>query len=208
MQGIDIPEWFSFPDVIRILQESYPPLHKQGFTVFFTGLSGSGKSTISNALLVKLTELISDRSVALLDGDVVRNHLSTELGFSKEHRDLNIRRIGYVASEITRARGITLTAAIAPYKASRNYARQLVSQFGGFIEVFVDTPLEVCEQRDRKGLYQKARSGLLKGFTGIDDPYEAPDKPEITVDTTKHSVAEVVDQIVYFLRERGYLKQE
>jgi sulfate adenylyltransferase len=208
MSGQTIPEWFSFPDVIRILQESYPPLHKQGFTVFFTGLSGSGKSTISNALLVKLTELISDRSITLLDGDVVRNHLSTELGFSKEHRELNIKRIAYVASEITKARGVALTAAIAPYRGSREYARKLIAPAGGFIEIYVATSLEVCEQRDRKGLYQKARSGLIKGFTGIDDPYEPPSNPELTIDTGKTSVAEAVDQIVYLLREKGYVRKE
>jgi sulfate adenylyltransferase len=208
MSGQDIPQWFSFPDVIRILQESYPPLHKQGFTVFFTGLSGSGKSTISNALLVKLTELIADRSITLLDGDIVRNHLSTELGFSREHRDLNIKRIAYVASEITKARGIALTAAIAPYRNSREYARKLIAPLGGFIEIYVATSLEVCEQRDRKGLYQKARSGLIKGFTGIDDPYEPPVNPELNIDTGSTSVAEAVDKIVYLLREKGYIKKE
>jgi len=208
MSGQNIPEWFSFPDVIRILQESYPPLHKQGFTVFFTGLSGSGKSTISNALLVKLTELISDRSITLLDGDVVRNHLSTELGFSREHRELNIKRIAYVASEITKARGVALTAAIAPYRNSREYARKLIAPTGGFIEVYVATPIEICEQRDRKGLYQKARSGLIKGFTGIDDPYEPPVNPELTIDTGSVTVAEAVDLIVYHLREKGYIKKE
>ena len=141
--------------------------------MFFTGLSGSGKSTIANALMVKLMEM-GGRPVTLLDGDLVRKHLSSELGFSKEHRDLNIQRIGYVASEITKNGGIAICAPIAPYAATRKSVREMIEPLGGFIEIHVATPIEVCEARDRKGLYAKARAGILKGFTGIDDPYEVP----------------------------------
>jgi len=201
--GEPIPEWFSFPGVITILQESSPPRFRQGFTVFFTGLSGSGKSTISNALMVRLMEL-TNRSVTLLDGDLVRQHLSTELGFSKEHRDLNIKRIGYVASEITKAGGIALSAAIAPYQAPREYVRHLISNCGGFVEVYVATPLEICEKRDRKGLYKRARQGLIKGFTGIDDPYEPPTKAEIIIQPSL-SVKESTDLIINYLKSTKYL---
>jgi len=206
-QGLEIPEWFSFPSVVKILRESYPPRSKQGFTIFFTGLSGSGKSTCANALLVKLLQL-SSRSVSLLDGDGVRRHLSSELGFSKEHRDLNIRRIGFVASEITRAGGVALTAAIAPYEGARSFVRDIVSRAGGYVEVYLATPIEVCEQRDRKGLYKKARSGQLKGFTGIDDPYEEPSHPELHINTGQCSVHDVVDQVVAYLTKEGYLEQK
>jgi len=204
MTGEDIPDWFSFPEVVQILRESYPPRSKQGFTVFFTGLSGSGKSTIGSALLTRLMEY-GNRSVSILDGDVVRTHLSSELGFSKEHRDLNIRRIGFVASEITKAGGIAITAAIAPYEGARGYARENVTQYGPFFEVHLSTPIEVCEQRDRKGLYAKARQGLLKGFTGIDDPYEAPVKPELRIDTSVCTVAEPVQSIISHIANLGYL---
>ncbi|MEE8236848.1 MAG: bifunctional sulfate adenylyltransferase/adenylylsulfate kinase, partial [Gammaproteobacteria bacterium] len=182
-EGLEIPEWFSFPDVIAELRKTHPPRHRQGFTVFFTGLSGSGKSTIANALMVKLLEL-GGRQITLLDGDVVRKNLSSELGFSKEHRDLNILRIGYVASEITKNGGIAICAPIAPYAATRRSVRELIEPVGGFLEVHVATPLDVCESRDRKGLYAKARAGLIKGFTGIDDPYEDPAEPEMRIDTT------------------------
>ena len=175
-EGADIPEWFSFPAVVAELRRTHPPRHKQGFTVFFTGLSGSGKSTVANALMVKLMEM-GGRPVTLLDGDLVRKHLSSELGFSKEHRDLNIQRIGYVASEITKNGGIAICAPIAPYAATRKIVREMIEPLGGFIEIHVATPIEVCEARDRKGLYAKARAGILKGFTGIDDPYEAPREP-------------------------------
>ena len=170
-EGLDIPEWFSFPKVVDELRRAHPPKHEQGFTVFFTGLSGSGKSTVANALMVKLLE-DGTRPVTLLDGDIVRKNLSSELTFSKEHRDLNIQRIGFVASEITKNRGIAICAPIAPYAHTRRLVREMISKHGGFIEVHVATPLEVCEARDRKGLYAKARAGILKGFTGIDDPYE------------------------------------
>ncbi|MEE9141314.1 MAG: bifunctional sulfate adenylyltransferase/adenylylsulfate kinase, partial [Gammaproteobacteria bacterium] len=181
-EGIEVPDWYSYPDVIEELRRTHPPRHKQGFTVFFTGLSGSGKSTIAHALMVKLMEM-GGRSVTLLDGDIVRKNLSSELGFSKEHRDVNIRRIGFVASEITKNTGIAICAPIAPYAATRRHLRQMIDAHGGFIEVHVSTPLEVCEERDRKGLYAKARAGLIKEFTGINDPYEVPDDPEVVVDT-------------------------
>jgi sulfate adenylyltransferase len=204
-EGLDIPEWFSFPDVVAELRRTHPPRYEQGFTVFFTGLSGSGKSTIANALMVKLMEM-GGRPVSLLDGDVVRKHLSSELGFSKEHRDLNIRRIGYVASEITKNGGIAICAPIAPYAATRRLVREMIEPHGGFIEVHVATPIEVCEQRDRKGLYAKARAGLIKGFTGIDDPYEVPENPEITIDTSELTPDTVAHRVIIKLESMGFIK--
>ena len=203
--GLEIPEWFSYPEVIERLRQAFPPRHKQGFTVFFTGLSGSGKSTIANILTAKLMET-GTRPVTLLDGDIVRTHLSSELGFSKEHRELNIQRIGFVASEITKNRGIAVCAPIAPYTATRREVRERIAPQGGFIEVFVATPLEVCEQRDRKGLYAKARAGLIKGFTGIDDPYEEPQQPEVVVDTTRHTPEELAHQVLLYLEKQGFLE--
>jgi len=205
--GRDVPEWFTFADVAQELRRSHPPRHRQGFTVFFTGLSGSGKSTIANALLVKLLEL-GGRPVTLLDGDLVRKHLSSELGFSKEHRDINIRRIGYVASEITKNGGIAVCAPIAPYDAVRKDVRGMVAPVGGFMLVFVDTPLDVCEQRDRKGLYAKARAGIIKEFTGISDPYEAPADADLTIDTTALTPDEAAQQIVLHLEKAGYYGAE
>ncbi|MDT8320368.1 MAG: bifunctional sulfate adenylyltransferase/adenylylsulfate kinase [Xanthomonadales bacterium] len=204
-EGLDIPEWFSFPAVVEELRRAHPPKHEQGFTVFFTGLSGSGKSTIANALMVKLLE-DGSRPVTLLDGDVVRKNLSSELNFSKEHRDLNILRIGYVASEITKNRGIAICAPIAPYTHTRRQVRELISPLGGFLEVFVATPLEVCEARDRKGLYAKAREGLIKGFTGIDDPYEEPVNAEIVIDTEELSPDLAAHRILITLEKLGYLR--
>ena len=204
-EGLEIPEWFSFPKVVDELRRAHPPKHEQGFTVFFTGLSGSGKSTIANALMVKLLE-DGSRPVTLLDGDIVRKNLSSELTFTKEHRDLNIQRIGFVASEITKNRGIAICAPIAPYAQTRRQVRQVVSQHGGFIEVFVATPLEVCEQRDRKGLYAKARAGILKGFTGIDDPYEQPQHAEIVIDTQELSPDLAAHRILITLEKLGYLR--
>jgi sulfate adenylyltransferase len=204
-EGAEIPEWFSFPAVVAELRRTHPPRHKQGFTVFFTGLSGSGKSTVANALMVKLLEM-GGRPVTLLDGDVVRKHLSSELGFSKEHRDLNIQRIGFVASEITKNGGIAICAPIAPYAATRKLVREMIEPLGGFVEVHVATPIEVCEARDRKGLCAKARAGILKGFTGIDDPYEAPEKPEIVINTESSSAEEAAKQILAYLEKGGYLK--
>ena len=180
------------------------PRSQQGFTVFFTGLSGSGKSTIANALLVKLLE-IGGRPVTLLDGDLVRKHLSSELGFSKEHRDLNIRRIGFVASEITKNGGIAICAPIAPYDQTRKDVRAMIEPGGGFVLVHVATPLEVCEERDRKGLYAKARAGILKEFTGISDPYEEPTDAEVVIDTTQFSPEEAANQVMLHLERLGYL---
>jgi sulfate adenylyltransferase len=204
-EGLEIPEWFSFSEVIEELRKTHPPRHLQGFTVFFTGLSGSGKSTVANALMVKLMEL-GGRQVTLLDGDVVRKNLSSELGFSKEHRDLNILRIGYVASEITKNGGIAICAPIAPYTSTRRSVRDLVSSGGGFIEVHVATPIEVCEGRDRKGLYAKARAGLIKGFTGIDDPYEDPVDPEMRIDTTKLTPDLAAHRILIKLEQMGFTR--
>ncbi|HUQ53709.1 MAG TPA: bifunctional sulfate adenylyltransferase/adenylylsulfate kinase [Gammaproteobacteria bacterium] len=204
-EGSDIPEWFSFPDVVAELRRTHPPRHKQGFTVFFTGLSGSGKSTVANALMVKLMEM-GGRPVTLLDGDLVRKHLSSELGFSKEHRDLNIQRIGYVASEITKNGGIAICAPIAPYTATRKIVREMIEPLGGFIEIHVATPIEVCEARDRKGLYAKARAGILKGFTGIDDPYEAPVNPEMRLDTSDATPDMSAHRIIVKLESLGFIK--
>lgn len=205
LQAGPIPDWFSFPEIIQELRDSYPAKHKQGFTIFFTGLSGAGKTTLAQALIAKLMSL-GRRNVSLLDGDVVRRHLASELGFTKADRDLNIRRIGFVASEVTKAGGIVICAAIAPYAASRNENRQLISQHGGYIEVYLSTSLDACEKRDTKGLYAKARRGELKGFTGIDDPYEQPVDAEITIDTAHCSVEEAVAKITEFLTSAGYLK--
>jgi sulfate adenylyltransferase len=202
--GQDIPEWFSFPEVVKILRDSSPPANKQGFCVFFTGLSGSGKSTVANALIDRLMELDS-RAITLLDGDLVRQLLSSELGFSKEHRNLNIKRIGYVSSLMMKAGGAVIAAPIAPYQQSRAFARGLCAPFGSFIEVYISTAVEICEQRDRKGLYAKARKGLIKQFTGIDDPYEAPQKPELTINTQNVSVAEAVEVIVQYLEAIGHI---
>ena len=203
-QDIDIPEWFSYPEVVEELRHAHPPKDRRGFTIFFTGLSGSGKSTIANALLVKLLEH-GRRRVTLLDGDIVRINLSSELGFTREHRDLNITRIGFVASEITKNGGIAICAPIAPYDGIRKANRENISKVGGYIEVHVSTPLEVCEKRDVKGLYAKARQGIIKGFTGIDDPYEVPQKPEIKIDTSNISQEEAVQQVLVYLKNEGYL---
>jgi len=202
--GGEIPVWFSYPEVADVLRNAYPPRAMQGFTVFFTGLPSSGKSTLANVLMTRLMELGS-RPVTILDGDLVRKNLSSELGFSKEHRDLNIKRIGYVASEITKHRGIAVCAPIAPYTNVRREVRDMVSAYGGFIEVHVATPLEVCETRDRKGLYAKARAGIIKGFTGIDDPYEVPEHAEVVVDTTDIEADDGVEMVIAKLRELGFL---
>ncbi len=203
--GLDIPEWFSFPEVVAELRRTHPPRYGQGFTVFFTGLSGSGKSTIANALMVKLMEM-GGRPVTLLDGDVVRKHLSSELGFSKEHRDLNIQRIGYVASEITKNGGIAICAPIAPYTATRRLVREMIEPLGGFIEVHVATPLEVCEERDRKGLYAKARAGIIQSFTGISDPYEEPQNPEMRIDTSELTPDLAAHRIIVKLESMAFIR--
>jgi len=203
-EGLEIPEWFSFPQVVAELRHRYPPRHKQGFTVFFTGFSGSGKSTIANALMVKLMEM-GGRPVTLLDGDIVRKNLSSELGFSKEHRDLNIRRIGYVASEITKNGGIAICAPIAPYAATRRLVREEIEQFGAFVEVHVATSLEECERRDRKGLYKLARAGKIKEFTGISDPYDVPENPELRVETENVEVDHCAHQVLLKLEQMGLI---
>ncbi|MBD3305999.1 bifunctional sulfate adenylyltransferase/adenylylsulfate kinase [candidate division KSB3 bacterium] len=203
-EGREIPEWFTFPEVAAELRRTYPPRYKQGFTVFFTGLSGSGKSTIAKVLLVRLLEM-GGRPVTLLDGDIVRKNLSSELGFSKEHRDLNIRRIGFVANEISKNGGIAICAPIAPYDSVRKEVRSLVEPRGGFVLVHVATPLEVCEQRDRKGLYAKARAGLIKEFTGISDPYEEPQDAETVIDTAELSPDEAAQAVLLHLEREGYI---
>jgi len=203
-EGRDIPAWFTYPEVVTELRRSFPPRHKQGVTIFFTGLSGSGKSTIANVLLTKFLEA-GGRPVTLLDGDLVRKHLSSELGFSKEHRDINIRRIGYVASEITKNGGIAICAPIAPYDATRKHVRQMVEPFGGFILVHIATSVDVCEQRDRKGLYAKARAGILKEFTGISDPYEAPTDADVTINTGELSAEEAAQEIILHLEREGFI---
>ncbi len=203
-EGLDIPEWFSFPEVVAELRRRFPPRAQQGFTVFFTGLSGSGKSTIANALMVKLMEM-GNRPVTLLDGDVVRKNLSSELGFSKAHRDLNIQRIGYVASEITKNGGIAICAPIAPYTATRRIVREMIEAYGAFVEVHVATSVEECERRDRKGLYKLAREGKIKEFTGISDPYEEPEAPELRVDTENVDVDHCAHQVLLTLESLGLI---
>ncbi|MGR3463732.1 bifunctional sulfate adenylyltransferase/adenylylsulfate kinase [Limimaricola sp.] len=203
-EGLEIPEWFSFPEVVKELRRTSPERSKQGFTVFFTGFSGSGKSTIANALMVKLMEM-GGRPVTLLDGDIVRKNLSSELGFSKEHRDLNIRRIGYVASEITKNGGIAICAPIAPYAATRRAVREDVEGFGAFIEVHVATSIEECERRDRKGLYKLAREGKIKEFTGISDPYDVPETPELRVETEGTDVDNCAHQVILKLEQMGLI---
>jgi sulfate adenylyltransferase len=202
--GRRIPEWATFAEVVEELQKAYPPPRRQGFTVFFTGLSGAGKSTIAKILYASLLE-IGDRPVSLLDGDIVRHNLSSELSFSREHRDINVRRIGFVASEITKNRGIAICAPIAPYAATRAEIRQIIESYGGFAEVYVSTPLEVCEKRDRKGMYAKARAGLIQGFTGVDDPYESPQSPEVWIDTTNITPDEAAREIMLHLQQKGYI---
>lgn len=205
-QRLDIPDWFSFPDVIKVLQAAYLSKLKQGFTLFFTGLSGAGKSTLAKAVLARLTTT-TERSVTLLDGDIIRKNLSSGLGFSKSDRDTNILRIGFVAAEITKHQGIVLCAAIAPFKAARDAVRAAISPYGGFIEVHVATPINTCKARDIKGLYQQAEQGLIKGFTGVDDPYEAPLQPEIVIDTSKISVLDAVNTIFETLAHLGYIER-
>lgn len=203
-EGLEIPEWFSFPEVVKELRKTKPPRSQQGFTVFFTGFSGSGKSTIANALMVKLMEM-GGRPVTLLDGDLVRKNLSSELGFSKEHRDLNIRRIGYVASEITKNGGIAICAPIAPYATTRRAVREDIEAFGAFVEVHVATTIEECERRDRKGLYKLAREGKIKEFTGISDPYDVPANPELRIETEGTDVDNCAHQVILKLESMGLI---
>lgn len=205
-QGQEIPEWFSYPSVLEELRKVYPPRSRQGFTLFFTGLSGSGKSTVARILYAKLIEA-GGRPVSLLDGDVVRQHLSSELGFSKTHRDINIRRIGFVASEITKNGGVAICAPIAPYRETRRAVRELIEEHGAFIEIHVSTPLEVCEARDRKGLYAKARKGIIPDFTGIGDPYDIPACPELRLDTSSLSPAQAVQEVLLYLFKEGFIDE-
>jgi sulfate adenylyltransferase len=202
-KGKTLPDWFTRPEVAEILAESYPPRHQQGVCIWFTGLSAAGKSTTAEVLTVLLLE--HGRQVTVLDGDVVRTHLSKGLGFSKHDRDTNIRRIGYVAAEIVRHRGTVVCAAVSPYRATRNDVRNMVGE-DHFIEVFVDTPLAVCEERDMKGLYAKARRGEIKGFTGVDDPYEVPQHAEITLDTVAHTPEENARVILDYLIRQGFVR--
>jgi sulfate adenylyltransferase len=203
-EGREVPSWFTFPEVVRELHRSYPPRERQGFTVFFTGLSGSGKSTVANVLLIKFLEM-GGRPVTLLDGDIVRKHLSSELGFSREHRDINILRIGFVASEITKNGGIALCAPIAPFDQVRKQVRGMIEPHGGFILVHLATPLQVCENRDRKGLYAKARAGLVKQFTGISDPYEVPKDADVILDTSDLTPEEAAQEIFLHLGREGFI---
>jgi len=202
-KGRTLPEWFTRPEVADILQQAYPPNHKKGLCVWFTGLSGSGKSAIAEALVAMLGEY--GKTMTVLDGDVVRTHLSKGLGFSKEDRDTNIRRIGFVASEISRHGGTAICAAISPYHATRNEVRNMMPTHSNFVEVFVDTPLEICEERDTKGLYRLARLGEIKNFTGIDDPYEAPEAPEIRLTTHDTTPQLCAKQIIDYLLEQSLL---
>lgn len=201
--GKKLPEWFTRSEVAEILAETYPPRHRQGVCIWFTGLSSAGKSTTAEVLTVLLLE--QGRQVTLLDGDVVRTHLSKGLGFSRGDRDTNIRRIGFVAAEIVRHGGVVICAAVSPYRATRNDVRNKIGN-DHFVEVFVNTPLEVCEKRDTKGLYAKARRGEVKGFTGIDDPYEPPDSPEITLDTLACRPEENARLILDYLRRQAFVQ--
>lgn len=204
-KNLDIPEWFSYPAVIEELRKAYPMKHKQGFTIFLTGLPSSGKSTLANALLIKLREM-TERHITLLDGDVIRTHLSKGLGFSAEDRETNIARVGFVAKEITKHGGIAICALVAPFAKSRHLVRQMVSEVGGFIEIYVSTSLSVCEARDRKGLYKKAREGLIKQFTGVSDPYEAPVAPEIKIDTACVGPEQIIESLVKQIQLLGYVQ--
>ena len=201
--GRQLPHWFTRPEVAEILSESYPPRHKQGLCIWFTGLNGAGKSTTAEVLTQLLLE--HGRQVTVLDGDVVRTHLSKGLGFSKEDRDINIRRIGFVAAEIARHGGTVICAAVSPYRATRNDVRNMVGK-DHYVEVFVDTPLELCEARDLKGMYAKARRGEITGFTGIDDPYEPPKHPEIVLDTVSRSAEENARQVMDYLTRSGFVQ--
>ena len=203
-EGREIPGWFTYPEVVEELRRSFPPRHRQGLTIFFTGLSGSGKSTIANVLVTKFLEA-GGRPVTLLDGDLVRKHLSSELGFSKEHRDINIRRIGYVAAEITKNGGIAICAPIAPYDSVRKQVRAMIEPVGGFILVHIATPLEICEQRDRKGLYAKARAGIIPEFTGISDPYEEPKDAQVVINTADLTPEEAVQEILLYLEREEFI---
>ena len=200
---LDIPEWFSFPEVLAVLRHAYPPRHQQGYTLFFTGLSGAGKSTLAKAVLAKMLET-GYRSVTLLDGDVIRKNLASELGFSKADRETNIQRMGFVAAEITKHKGIVLCAAIAPYQSMRKLLREKITPYGGFFEIYVSTPISVCQERDIKGLYKKAKLGLIPEFTGVNAPYEPPLNPDIEIDTSMLTVADAVEFILSSINKLGF----
>ncbi|CAN8100600.1 unnamed protein product [Discula destructiva] len=202
--GKDIPEWFSYPEVVKVLRESHPPRSQQGFTVFLTGYMNSGKDQVARALQVTLNQQ-GGRSVSMLLGETVRSELSSELGFSKEDRNKNIGRIAFVASELTRSGAAVIAAPIAPFEVSRKHARELVEKYGDFYLVHVATSLDYCEKTDKRGLYKRARAGEIKGFTGVDDPYEAPMKPDLVVDLEKQTARSVVHQIVLMLESQGLL---
>ncbi|KAJ2961323.1 hypothetical protein NQZ79_g3415 [Umbelopsis isabellina] len=203
-QGLPIPEWFSYPEVVKVLRQAYPPRATQGFTIFLTGLHASGKNSVARALQVSLNQQ-STRSVSLLLGETIRSELSSELGYTKRERDINVQRIGYIAGELTKAGSACIAAPIAPYDAARQSAKAAVEKYGGFYLVHVATSLEECERRDREGVYKRARAGEIKGFTGIDDPYEAPGNADLTVDITTQSVSQIVHEIVLMLEKDGYL---
>lgn len=203
-EGSEIPHWFSFPDVVKELKKSYVPLNEKGLCVYFIGLSGSGKSTIANMFKSKLLELC-DKQVTILDGDIIRQHLSKGLTFSKQDRSVNVRRIGYVASEIVKHRGISICANIAPYECDREYNRSLISQYGHYLEIYVNTDLDVCEKRDVKGLYKLARTGVIKTFTGITDPFEPPLKSDLIIDGNE-DIDKNLDKIMDKLKEIGYFE--
>lgn len=198
--GAEIPSWFSFPEVVNELRQSHPPLSQQGLCLFFTGLSGAGKTTIARALMERMKALKS-RPISFLDGDEVRMHLSKGLGFSKEDRDTNILRIGYVASLIVKHRGLAMVTAIAPYEEVREKVRSLCEEQGNFVLIHVSTPFETCENRDPKGLYEKARKGEIKNFTGLDDPYEVPQKPDLVLDSSQLRVPQAIDLVIEYLKK-------
>merc|ERR1712137_1021413 len=202
--GIAIPEWFSSPQVVSILRKSYPPRNKQGITLFFTGLSSSGKSTVANAVRVALLE-DGTRTVSFMDSGNMRPQLSTELGFSKEDRSLNVRRLAFVASEITKAGGCAVVCAVAPFQQDRDFARKIISKEGGFVEIYVNTPVEECEKRDRLGLYKKAKAGEIQDFSGVNAPYEAPSNPEITLDCSAVDVKQACHEIILWLEQNSYI---
>jgi sulfate adenylyltransferase len=203
-QGVQLPEWFTVPAVAEVMRRRFRPRREQGFTVFFTGLSGSGKSTIAKSLAVRLRDH-GDRSVSMLDGDEVRRRLSSELTYSPVDRERHLLRIAYVAAEVTKSGGVAVCARIAPSASTRREIRRLVEDFGGFFLVHVNTPLAVCQARDRKGLYAKAKAGLVEYFPGVSDRYEAPTDADVVVDTTLQTADEAADSIIVRLQERGYL---
>jgi sulfate adenylyltransferase len=203
-KNLDIPDWFSYPEVIKELRKASPPKNQQGVTLFLTGLPSSGKSTIANALSLKLREL-TDRQITMLDGDIVRHYFSQGLGFSRADRELNITRVGFIAKEVTKHRGIAICAVVAPFANARDKVREMVTEVGGFVEVYVNTPLTTCEKRDRKGLYKKARAGLIQNFTGVNDPYEAPTSPELSIDTSHMKVSDAISLIINQLKALGYM---